>query len=579
MTHIRIQLQKIIRGKGLLTAALLLAMTGFASVAGATYSLPAYRAVTWEGNVGVKNDIPSRSTVYKTLNPSGGDDTSAIQGAITACPADQIVQLGKGTFNVSSPITVKSNMTLRGAGMGSTIIKGKAGMGGAYLVGIKGGPTLGAAVGLVGGMSKGSSTITTSAPHGWAAGDIILVDQLNAPQDDPPVKNIGSNNAACTWCGRSSGTRSLGQMVKVAATPTSTTATLEMPLYWNYEASLSPQAVKLSSMVTNAGIERLTVDNRASGSSSQASDGGTILLRGTANSWLVDVEAIGAWETMVRMYGTYRTTVRGGKFHTGVSPTGSSQYCMWLGPYASANLIENNQMYNLTSGVMLNGATSGNVIGYNYITAISMSDRLSWNMSAIGTHGAHPMMNLIEGNYIEGARLRNDNVWGSSSHNTLFRNRSAVDSNRSSGAWDVDLHSAQQYYSMVGNVFGWVGVETVYELQNMNLSGQKSIYRFGYMSDGDGSSSGNDSLVYSTSLRHGNWDSVTNGTVWEGAEDQTLPASLYLSGKPSWWGSMQWPCIGPDVKPLYPASPGAGKGTPWGTAKPRLSPPVLVSVQ
>lgn len=566
--------------KSFLGIALLAALTGFAPTAEATFSLPAYRAIKWEGNVGVKNDIPSRTTVYKTLTPSGGDDTSAIQGAINACPADQVVLLAKGTFNVSSPITVKSNMTLRGAGMGATIIKGKAGMGGAYLVGIKGsGPALGTAVGLVGGMAKGSSTITTATPHGWTAGDIILVDQLNSSKADPPVNNVGSNNAACTWCGRSSGTRSLGQMVKVVATPTSTTATLEMPLYWNYDSSLSPQAVKLSSLVTNAGIERLTVDNTASGNSAQASDGGTILIRGTDNSWLLEVEAIGAWETMVRMYGTYRNTVRGGKFHEGVSPSGTSQYCMWLSPYASANLIENNQMYNLTSGVMLNGATSGNVISYNYITAISMSDRLTWNMSAIGTHGAHPMMNLIEGNYIEGVRLRNDDVWGSSSHNTLFRNRSAVDKNRPSGSWDVDLHNQQQYYSMIGNVFGWVGVETVYELQNMNLSGQKSIYRFGYASDGDGAATGNDPLVYSTSMRHANWDSVTNGTVWEGSEDRTLPASLYLSSKPSWWGSMQWPCIGPDVKPMYPTSPGAGNGTPWGTAKPRLSPPTLISVQ
>src|SRR5581483_1404841 len=28
---------------------------------------------------------------------------------------------------------------------------------------------------------------------------------------------------------------------------------------------------------------------------------------------------------------------------------------------------------------------------------------------------------------------------------------------------------------------------------------------------------------------------------------QTLPASLYLSTKPSWWGTMPWPAIGPDI--------------------------------
>src|SRR6266571_2475923 len=29
--------------------------------------------------------------------------------------------------------------------------------------------------------------------------------------------------------------------------------------------------------------------------------------------------------------------------------------------------------------------------------------------------------------------------------------------------------------------------------------------------------------------------------------NQTLPASFYLSAKPSWWGTMPWPAIGPDV--------------------------------
>lgn len=29
--------------------------------------------------------------------------------------------------------------------------------------------------------------------------------------------------------------------------------------------------------------------------------------------------------------------------------------------------------------------------------------------------------------------------------------------------------------------------------------------------------------------------------------DHVLPNSLYLSSKPSWWGSVAWPPIGPDV--------------------------------
>jgi len=54
---------------------------------------------------------------------------------------------------------------------------------------------------------------------------------------------------------------------------------------------------------------------------------------------------------------------------------------------------------------------------------------------------------------------------------------------------------------------------------------------------------------------------VTRKARWEASEvpsglsalanpvpaSHALPASFYLSSKPSWWGTMPWPAIGPDV--------------------------------
>ena len=62
-------------------------------------------------------------------------------------------------------------------------------------------------------------------------------------------------------------------------------------------------------------------------------------------------------------------------------------------------------------------------------------------------------------------------------------------------------------------------------------------------------------------MRWGNYDTVNaanrfaSGEVPSGISpygnsvpaNQTLPASFYLSAKPSWWGIMPWPAIGPDV--------------------------------
>lgn len=564
--------------------ALLLALAGFTQAAHAAYTIPANRAITWTGNVGVKGDIPARSTIYTTLKPSGGDDAAAIKSAIANCPAGQVVQLSAGTFKVSSPIMVKSNVTLRGNGMGSTIIKGMTGMSGNTVAGIGARPSVGGGIALTGGLSKGSTTITTATAHGWTPGTMILIDQLNNGSDDPPVTNVG-NNGSCTWCGRASGTRSLGQTAKVVAVPSPTTATLEIPLYWSYDASLSPQAVKLGGMTTTAGIEKLTVDNSLSGSSAQKSSG-TLVLLGTSNCWVKDTEVIGAYEAILLVnYGSYRNTIRGNKLHEGFPTTAgdgtasfatSRAYGINAQMYSSANLFENNQIYHLSTGLITAGPFSGNVFAYNYITSLYLN-ALNFNPYAISFHGSHAFMNLIEGNYID-SRVASDFVWGTKSHNTFFRNKIALAPNRTGGAWDVDLQYQSRYYNVIGNVLGR-STESLYTLEALNAA-TSAIYRLGYNGDGDNSASGNDINVGNTVVRHGNWDTYSNAVTWNRTDDQVLPQSLYLSAKPVWWGGLQWPCIGPDVSPKYPSAPGAGKGTPWanGTVK-VVSSPYLSSVK
>jgi len=62
-------------------------------------------------------------------------------------------------------------------------------------------------------------------------------------------------------------------------------------------------------------------------------------------------------------------------------------------------------------------------------------------------------------------------------------------------------------------------------------------------------------------MRWGNYDTVTATSRFDAADlpsgltnfsnpvpaSQVLPPSFYLSVKPSWWGTMPWPAIGPDV--------------------------------
>jgi len=64
--------------------------------------------------------------------------------------------------------------------------------------------------------------------------------------------------------------------------------------------------------------------------------------------------------------------------------------------------------------------------------------------------------------------------------------------------------------------------------------------------------------VKATLLRHGNWDSLNNAVIWDAnIPDHTIPNSLYLTGKPSWWGDLPWPPIGPDRSSYGWINPGA----------------------
>src|SRR5258706_11363181 len=70
-----------------LLALLLFTTTVYAQI------IPSNRTTLWQPGVTYNGGIPNRTTIYKTLSPSGGDDTVAIQAALDSCPANQVVQL------------------------------------------------------------------------------------------------------------------------------------------------------------------------------------------------------------------------------------------------------------------------------------------------------------------------------------------------------------------------------------------------------------------------------------------------------------------------------------------------------
>jgi hypothetical protein len=163
-----------------------------------------------------------------------------------------------------------------------------------------------------------------------------------------------------------------------------------------------------------------------------------------------------------------------------------------------------------------------------------------------------PHYELFEGN--ESFNLDGDDTWGNAVYITVFRNhltckrRSAPPlrltdvQNRRCAA----LERGHWWYSFVGNVLGYSGMTPrpsswTYESE-WPWNDSPAVWRLGY--NHENWSAHADTKVRSTVLREGNFDFVTKQVHWTGAPQQ-LPASLYLTGKPAFFGNDPWPWVDP----------------------------------
>jgi len=233
---------------------------------------------------------------------------------------------------------------------------------------------------------------------------------------------------------------------------------------------------------------------------------------------------------------------------------GANAYGIAVERQTTATLVQDDIVYYLNVGVVLASAGPGNVVGYNFGDVMWESNypNTNWLMADFSSnHCAHPFMNLFEGNV--GTQLSADDIHGSSSHQTYLRN--AMDHvhqgiTATGNAFSVDVAAHNRYMTFLGNVFGRPGDTGDYEGVG-NCAGGPAVYKIGWPSDCAATDAAIDPQVRATLLRHGNYDYMTNATHWEDSiADHTLPASLYLPGKPAFFGNRTWPPVGPDLTPM-----------------------------
>ena len=507
--------------------------------------LPAERRISaW--NPGVRGGIPARTNLinahlapYNADNTGAADATSAIQSAINAASAGSVVYLPAGTYLVSGGLSITKAISLSGDGPNLTVIKYVGTSASATVISCSSSGSRGNAINVTGGSTKESTSITVASTTGISVGTYLMITQNN-----PAWVTPGTANGGCSWCGDDHSTQTMSQVNKVVGI-SGTTLTLERPLYGDF---VNAPIIKTLPLQAGMGIEKLTVWR----ANTVAVSGFNLYFVFVANCWVSEVTSTNAGQAHIRMYDTYACTIEHSRFHDAYTHGSDHGYGIHLFGWNSDHYIVDNIFWRCRHSINFEGGGSGNVIAYNYGAGCVQDEDPTFLTEEFDTHGSHPFMNLFEGNIT--GKLSHDNTWGSASHNTSFRsvflNYSSQAASPNSGRWGVDIEANNYSNNIVACIIGRSG-DTGSKI-GASWNGASS-YRFGVQTPGGAGPV--DALSQSSTYIHGTYDYISKTTQWDANNtDHILPASLYLTSKPAWFGDRPWP-------PIDPATPATAVAT------------------
>lgn len=467
------------------------------------------------------------------------------------------------------------------------------------------------------GMSQGSTSVTLGATaSGYSGslsnlhvGSLIAFNQLDDSSDNGNwfVCGTGGVTGTCSQQGvanawNSGGvTRAEMQIVTVTAISGST-VTFTPALYApNWTSAKQPYATFSGHVpTTGAGIESLQINTQKLGDIQAMLE-----FMWVTNSWVKNVALINnvgigaAARKHIEASSDAHITIQDSYMY-GSQPS-SEAYGVDLLWGTSDSLVQNNICQHIASCTMTETAV-GNVFGYNFdvdnfYTGSGYAP--NWQQCDAFHHDDGDYYNLWEGH--EGICWSADDIHGTSFADTAFRSyfngRDAATQCPGGGTAcgtgpktqnteAIQKLAYARYDNVVANVLGSAGYFTTY--QNAGASGNTSscpsfnstaIYELNFAVPTEQPISpqcngaiwvlDNDSLVTSSMMRWGNYDTV-NGSVQTNSGEtassaSTYPglaspstswssySSFYLSGKPSWWvfpsgtSSTPWPAVGPDI--------------------------------
>lgn len=543
------------------------------------------RGVDWT-QAGVVGGIPSATWTQCGSTISAGATIATINAAIVACGSNQYVQLGSGTFNLTTGLlwNSKSNVALRGLGADQTLLvfSGSQGCSGSPNASVCfmssdinyfGSPSN--LANWTAGYVRGATTLTLSSVTNLKVGNPITLDQTDdvcgtitggvCAGDNSAIFVCFSPINQCSTNGDNGGApragRSQQQIVNVASCDGNSTAghacvsganiTISPGLAMsNWSSGKTPQAWWATNPVQNVGIENVSIDSTGNGGHE------AITFFNCQNCWAKGVRSIGPTQrSHVIAWQSAHITVQDSYFYK-TNDSASVNYGIESFP-ASYMLVQNDVFEQIQAPYPANGTCTGCVFAYNFDVNNVFVSLVFQNQSGFA-HAVGDDNILYEGNI--GSGFASDNFHGTHHLITNFRNYwNGYQLNEGSlpnqATTPLIFLAYSRFYNAIGNVLGNPARHATYA----------SLFNIG-----TGNAIPNDPQTGITLMRWGNYANCS-GTSPCGTNNfdttevpsgltgnqsafatlvpvQALPPSFYLAAQPSWWPiTKTWPPIGPDV--------------------------------
>ena len=523
--------------------------------------IPTDLLYNWEGNVGVPGGIPNRtiigSIVDSIIYGNGTVDASAaIEAAIDLCPEGQVVYIPSGTYRLDNRVyrAYADNITIRGAGIGNTILKAGSNISQMLLLGTADWPRPTSGIAITDGAVAGSTTVTVSNTSSIIVGNLVRIEQ----DDLPYVIDVSTPTT---------NDKLLSATFRVVS-KTSTSVTVTPPLPFTFTESPTLVQYAISPLVCT-GVEDLTID-------CNAQSGVGIEFDQAWGCWIKNVEIKNSTNRQMFLYCFVSGEIRHNYTHS-VIGGGPNHEGIDLYEDCSFNLIEDNITYNGGfPGIILGdsrGGCAGNVIAYNFCYNANTGSPDMAGMDISVSHGPHNLMNLVEGNIAGG--MGSDGYFGSTSHITVARNWfTATHPTAAENLIAVNIGRWNNYFNLVGNILGTSDFSSngLYQPEIPFSYSDEVIYKLGFPNMGNNGftgtwgpttppsyvgqySTGNglqelDYNVKTSMIRHGNYDYKNDSVIWDpNIIDHNIPISYFRSTKPDYFCDLQWPPFDPATPP------------------------------